>query len=258
MIEATALAPLATKKELVVNLATKDPFMRIAEIAAIAGTTQRYVRTILCEARLSLTQMRRNYARTMERRLHIDVQMPHAAAGLAETLAQQGSEVGVHHPHLTKVVDAELAQLLERPADEPLLCLSRTRCVEGQPFFLSRVVTPDHLILREELLAADKPLRQILGLEVHGQTEFVDRSLEVIRADKFCAACLGLPEGAPLLKSGNVIVTNGRRVGVEFNYFDAFRVRFVFSGLSEYALRIQEKPAHSGEIGRRMSDLDMR
>lgn len=215
--------------------------MSIAEIAATAGTTPRYVRTILCEARLSLAQLRRDYARTMEKRLNVDVQMPDAATGLTQALAQSGNPASVHYPRITKLVDAELAVLLRQPAYEPLLSISRTRFVAGKPFFLSQIITPDHLVLRAELLATEKPLRQILGLEVAGHTEFVDRSLEVVNADAFAAASLGLCAGAPLLKSGNVIVTDGQMVGVEFNYFNAYRVRFVLNGTSEYSLRIQEK-----------------
>lgn len=56
-----------TKKEYIIRLAKKDPFLKIEEIAEIAQTTQRYVRTILSEASLSLMNLREEYARKMEK-----------------------------------------------------------------------------------------------------------------------------------------------------------------------------------------------
>lgn len=56
-----------TKKEYIIRLAKKDPFLKIEEIAEIAQTTQRYVRTILSEANLSLMNLREEYARKMEK-----------------------------------------------------------------------------------------------------------------------------------------------------------------------------------------------
>ncbi len=56
-----------TKKEYIIRLAKEDPFLKIEEIAEIAQTTQRYVRTILSEANLSLMNLREEYARKMEK-----------------------------------------------------------------------------------------------------------------------------------------------------------------------------------------------
>ncbi len=55
-----------TKKELILENARKDPFLKIETIARKAGTTPRYVRTILSEANLSLMNLRKEYARKME------------------------------------------------------------------------------------------------------------------------------------------------------------------------------------------------
>lgn len=230
----------ATKKEHIVELATSDPFMQIAEIAAAADTTPRYVRTILSEARLSLSQLRRDYARMMERRLKVRVELPHATQGLAGVLARTGAKTALCHPRVSHIVDCAVSKALLLSPGEPLLCVSRSRSVDGSPFFLSQVITPNHIVLGEGFLTSDQPLRRILGLEVPGETQFVDRSLEVVKADNCTAESLALREGSPVLKCGNVIVTRGKRVGIEFNYFDAFRVRlFVESG--DYSLKIVEK-----------------
>lgn len=56
-----------TKKEFIIRVAKSDPFLKIEEIAEQAKTTQRYVRTILSEANLSLMNLREEYARKMEK-----------------------------------------------------------------------------------------------------------------------------------------------------------------------------------------------
>ncbi|MGM0472227.1 MAG: hypothetical protein ACQEQI_08105 [Bacillota bacterium] len=54
------------KKEKVVCLAKYDPFLKVEELATKVGTTPHYVRTVLSEAELSLTKLRREYAKKME------------------------------------------------------------------------------------------------------------------------------------------------------------------------------------------------
>lgn len=56
-----------TKKDYIIRLAQDDPFLKIEEIAVMANTTTRYVRTILSEANLSLMDLREEYARKMEK-----------------------------------------------------------------------------------------------------------------------------------------------------------------------------------------------
>lgn len=238
-------APALTKKERILTLAQRDPFLRVEEIAAKAETTPRYVRTILSEARISLMQLRRHYARTMERQLGVNVTVDRGGQGLADALSLAGNQVGVRELRVIKVVDPALAGILEVRPDEPLLKVSRVRVVNQRPFFMSEVITHKNLLVGEDMLSSEKPLRQLLGLEMAGETIFVDRSLEVEPAPLAVAASLDLDEGDPVIKSGNVIVTRGERVGIEFNYFDAYRVRFVFAGASEYTLKIEEKVSSS-------------
>lgn len=230
-----------TKKEQILHLAQKDPFLRVEEIAARAETTPRYVRTILSEAKLSLTALRRRYARTMEQRLGINVTVDRSGRGLADALSLAGNQVGVRSLQVEQVVMPSLAEALQIDPGEPLLKVSRVRLVNNRPFFVNEVVTHKSLTVNEDAVSSEKPLRQLLGLEAPGETEFVDRSLEVERATPYVAAALGIPVGEPVIKSGNVILTRGERVGMEFNYFDAYRVRFVLAGVSEYTLKIVEK-----------------
>lgn len=55
-----------TKKEIIIENAYRDPFLKIEDLAELANTTSKYVRTILSEANLSLMELRKDYARSIE------------------------------------------------------------------------------------------------------------------------------------------------------------------------------------------------
>src|SRR5690554_2072979 len=56
-------------KERIISVTRGDPFLTVEQIAKKSKTTPQYVRTTLSEARLSLANLRRDYARQMERKL---------------------------------------------------------------------------------------------------------------------------------------------------------------------------------------------
>lgn len=234
---------LETKKDIILGLARRDPFLTIEEIAKQADTTPRYVRTILSEARLSLMELRKEYARTMQRRLGVDVTVRDANVGLTDALTSSGRHVGVNQLGVVKTVNPELAKTLGVPATEPLLVLTRLRLVDKRPFFVNQVVTNQVLTVDIDVMESTLPLRQALGLEIPGRTEFHDRSVEVIPADDAIAESLAIQPGSPVIQSGNLIVTDGEPVGVEYNYFDAYRVRFVMTNAADYSLQVIEKLA---------------
>ena len=55
-----------TKKEIILENAYRDPFLKIEDLAKKADTTSRYVRTILSESDVSLMKLRKDYARKIE------------------------------------------------------------------------------------------------------------------------------------------------------------------------------------------------
>ena len=230
-----------TKKEQILNLARQDPFLKVEEIAARVETTPRYVRTILSEAKISLMQLRRNYARRMERRLGIDVGLKGDGPGLASTFDTAGECLSVNEIRIHKVHRPEWANLLKVASDEPLLMVSRVHKVNGQPVFASQVVTTGDLSLSEELLRSDIPLRELLGLAEPDAMESWERSLEVEPADPYIAASLGVPPAEPVMRSGNLIITQGQPVGLEFKVFPAYGVRFVLVGDGEHELKVVDK-----------------
>ncbi len=230
-----------TKKEQILHLAQKDPFLKIEEIAVSAETTPRYVRTILSEARISLMHLRRAYARNMEKRLGIDITVEKSTDRLTEALVNAGNTVGANQFSVLKFTNPQMARMLDAPEDELLLKVSRCRVVNGRPFFLTEVITHLNLLVGEVIADTEKPLRQALGLEIQGSTRFLDRSIEVEPADEQVAAMLGLRPGQPVLRTGNIIETRGRKVGVEYNILDAYRVKLVFPGEADYRLQLVEK-----------------
>ncbi|MBO8127006.1 MAG: hypothetical protein H0Z38_07200 [Firmicutes bacterium] len=202
-------------------------------------TTPRYVRTILSEAGISLTDLRRSYARKMEKRLGINVTVPKHREGLTDVLIQAGNRVNGAGIAVYKVVDAEAAKLLGVSPKEPLLKIVRGRVVNGKPFYVTEVITHLNLVVNEAALQGEAPLRIILGLEKES-TVFRERSFQVTKADPMVAAILGIEPGSPVIRAGNVIETDGVVVGLEYNIFEAFRVKFVFRDDADYKLQLIE------------------
>lgn len=229
------------KKDEIVRLAMADPFMSVDEIAVKVGTTPRYVRTILSEAGLSLLALRRRYARQMEERLGLDVRVARGGQGLARALRETGSRLETSGLRVAQVRDPEIAVWLDVDPETPLLEVSRVRTVDGRPFYVNQVVTRRELTVHELVPAEDTPLREALGFHVAGEASLAERTLDVIPASKYLAQSLHVEPGTPVLRSGNVIRVGSQRVAVEFNYFDATRVRLVLEGVPDYALRIVER-----------------
>ncbi|NLA58169.1 MAG: UTRA domain-containing protein [Firmicutes bacterium] len=231
---------IRTKKDQILNIARQDPFLKVEEIAAKVETTPRYVRTILSEAKVSLMQLRRSYARRMEERLGIDTGGEGRGHGGASVAVSSRTGRDVNEIRVRKVKQPQWAKRLKVPDDEPLLMVTRVQDVAGEPVFISQVVTTGDLSLSEESLHQGSPLRELLGLMQPEVTEFRERSLEVEPADPDTAAHLGIPRGEPVLRSGRLIVTRGQPVGLEFNIFPAYAVRLVL-GEGDDELQVVDK-----------------
>jgi hypothetical protein len=230
-----------TKKDKILNIARQDPFLKVEEIAAKVGTTPRYVRTILSEAKISLMQLRRSYARRMEERLGIDAGSEGRGAAGAPAVVRGIRGLDVNEIRVCKVKQPEWAKQLRVPDDESLLMVTRVRATDGEPVFVNQVVTTGDLSLSEGSLHQGNPLRELLGLVHPEATEFRERVLEVEPADPDIAANLHLSPGEPVLRLGRLIVTVGQPVGLEFNIFPAYAVRFVLVGEGDYEVQMVAK-----------------
>ena len=121
-----------TKKDKILNIARQDPFLKVEEIAAKVGTTPRYVRTILSDAKISLMQLRRSYARRMEERLGIDAGSEGRGAAGAPAVVRGIRGLDVNEIRVCKVKQPEWAKQLRVPDDESLLMVTRVRATDGE------------------------------------------------------------------------------------------------------------------------------
>lgn len=211
-----------TKKELIVELARRDPFLRIDEIAARADTTPRYVRTILSEARVSLMKLRRNYARLMEQKLEHAASLSEVKSdrSVVSTRAQAGSSGEALS--VSRIVHPSYAHHLGVPFDTPLLVVSQ-RQLRGQVRFADQVILPGEFKLSLPKSSETRTLREIVGVaDLDGTSQ--ERFLLVEPADIYTADLLDVQEGVPVLRSGAVLTKDGRKVALELTVFSAYAV----------------------------------
>ncbi|HEX6972266.1 MAG TPA: hypothetical protein VF234_08605 [Limnochordia bacterium] len=206
-----------TKKHQIVALARRDPFLRIGEIAERAGTTPRYVRTILSEAGVSLMALRRYYARAMERRL--DDRRPPVQWPPAEWPA---GPISVAHSR-----EARWAAVFGTDPAEPLIGVSRVRYHMGRPALVERLLTAEAVQLPPSA-SAREPLRTLL--RDAGDASPSEWSLEIVPAEPPWAEVLGLESGAPLA-CWIALIGGGRKPqAVEAYLVGAYALRWVWPG----------------------------
>lgn len=237
-----------SKKERVVRLARMDPFLSVDEIARLVGTTSRYVRTTLSEAGITLTDLRRRFAEDMKRRLadpkrHDDgpappVHDPHE-------LKPEGQEAETGCIRVAQLVDAEAAALLGLASDAPLLEICRVRMTNGQPLYVNQLLTTERLTVSERLLVEEGPMYKLLDRVSSGAASPVldRRIVDIVPAGAFFAESLHVKPGHPLLRSGTLVTAapGNLPIAVEFNYFDAMRVRLELETAPRRALRVIER-----------------
>ncbi len=190
-----------SKKAKVLRLARTDPFLSVDEIARAVGTTSRYVRTSLSEAGLTLTELRRRFARDLRRRMSAADSSDDGVA-VRTRLARPPTEPHRRVPsspsetrlRVAQRIDADLAALLGEAPEAPLLEISRVRWSEGQPLYVNQLVTNQYVTVSEELLASDDPLHNLMGGE-NGSWEptVVKRTVDIVPAAEFIAESLRLP-----------------------------------------------------------------
>lgn len=212
------LARADTKRSQIVALARRDPFLRIEEIARRAETTPRYVRTVLSEERLSLMDLRRHYARSMERRL--EGERPPSAVAWPPLDWPAGPLL------VARSREPEWAPCLATDAAEPLLGVSRVRFGAGRPILIERLVTAEPVSL-VAALAAGEPLRALLrtGGPPPDPCEW---SFDIVPADSPWADHLGLAPGGPLARW--VAIVGRPPVAIEMYLLDAYAVRWLANG----------------------------
>lgn len=213
-----------TKKHRVLQEAQRDPFLTVVEIATLASTTPKYVRTVLSEAGLSLAALRKAYAqRARASRAGHD-----QASWTGFDPAGSFSLVGEHVVHgklmLSKRPDPSVAIRLKADPDSPLLLVDRWAHVAGEPVFLNRIFTPHHVALDPAEVASGQPLRHALGLD-EGALRCSEPSVQLgAEPEPEIAAAFGTALNQPLLQWSHIVSDRRGPRGWEVFFFDAERV----------------------------------
>lgn len=191
-----------TIKARVISAVRSDPFLSIDEIASKVETTPRYVRTILSEAKISLLQLRKEYAKKMEKQLH-----PTTKQTDNERRYQSGLEI-------TKIRDPQIAKLLNQNSDSQLLQVSRMD-KKRHILIYHEIITYLDLHLSGE----DGSLRQLLS---QGQNELDlvqgESWVEVVTDKSNLSKLLIGNENQPLLKVNFLLYQEELPVAVEIQW----------------------------------------
>ncbi|NLJ80088.1 MAG: hypothetical protein GX335_03575 [Firmicutes bacterium] len=202
-------------KEKVIEIAQSDPFLSIETIAQSAGTTARYVRTILSEADLSLTAMRKNYARNLERRL-------------GQELAARDFPVE-KDLQIKRVKARDYSHLMDFSGKKELFQISHFSREKGLESYI-QILTAEEVTLGSEYSG----LRELLSGP--GRQLRVGRQwAEVVSAGFQLAEAFGLARGAQLLRLSTILHKEEKPVALELRWF-------ALEGL------VLQWPAQKGEV----------
>lgn len=213
-----------TKKSLVIAEARRDPFLTVDEIARRVGTTPRYVRTTLSEARLSLAQLRKAYARRIDALADGGEERRTSTFAPFERLQALGGDVRSGEIAVRRERDPEAALHCGVAFDTTLLIASRWIRVDGEPLVYNELCTVHPLALRTDASDLLQPLAKVLGLAGDGG-QAAAHWLEAARADRAGAFEGRQPTGKPLLVIRELWADGGRPVGLESYWLDGERLR---------------------------------
>ncbi len=190
-----------TIKAKVLQTARRDPFLSIDEIAAIVRTTPRYVRTILSESQVSLMQLRKSYAKTMEKKL--------------TPLKQVTAPVTSFDPQLKlgKVKDPVIARLLAVDPNSELLQISRLQHVKDIAAFVQLTT-----YAQIRLTSLEGSLRQLVAHAGDGELEQKELWVEVVTNESELSQLLTTNDQQPLLKLCYLLYNDGIAVAVETHW----------------------------------------
>ncbi|HOB09382.1 MAG: hypothetical protein WAP20_08395 [Limnochordia bacterium] len=189
-----------TIKARVIKVVQSDPFLSIEEIAAQVRTTPRYVRTILSEANLSLTQMRKQYAKHMEHQLY-------------QRRRQAPVQVIDPHIRLVKTKDPAIAELLGLDPESELLCVSKLHHLDNTPCFCQLTTCLEIEVGVDDL---GGPLRHVLtSAKTVKQIQLRQSWVEVAADQPAISRLLLHRDDQPLLKLSYLLADGERPIAVE-------------------------------------------
>ncbi len=187
-------------KAQVIALATKDPFLTVEELAQIVGTTNRYVRTILSEADLSLDLMRRNYARILEKRLGEQREViPLPAEGELQIKKIPGSEISEHVGEWSKQEIFQASAFFKT----------------GDQIRYEQLITPERIDLKSHYSG----LRELLPSESSASLVVNEQKAEILWAPDNLSSALGCIHSSQVFKLTTVLHSSGLPHAIEICWF---------------------------------------
>lgn len=183
----------------VIALARRDPFLTVKDLAQEAGTTTRYVRTILSEVGLSLNEMRKEYAKRLERGIGAEhkTEPPRVEQELRITKVA-GEKIS---PQVESWLELELFQASVLQTSGPLLSYVQ-------------LITPQRLTVQTGYVG----LRELLPAFSLGDLETGRQKAEVVQAPEALAQVLGLPKFSQVLKLTTLLHKAGEPVALEVRW----------------------------------------
>ncbi|GAB6099249.1 hypothetical protein JCM16358_11280 [Halanaerocella petrolearia] len=202
-----------TKKERVIYLAKRDPFLKVERIAELAETSSHYVRTVLSEANLSLTKLRKEYAENKRR-------LDKEKFFLKELLNIE-----------------ELDDLtLELELDEALIDDNYNYLKNSSDYQLAKTMLFQYdnqpSLLNTRLLTTKNSQGSLFQFQIRDDVEFRPTEFSISKASQSLSDLLGVSKGYPLLILKKEIVIDNEMSGVDIVYCNADKLQLVLEGES--------------------------
>lgn len=227
-----------TKKDYIIRLAKKDPFLKIEEIAQLVVTTPRYVRTILSEANLSLMNLREEYARKLgkgsDSRLVLSLKNPFNLVRLHNKGTGPAFTFGPPQP-----LEDEGGKYYWNPEQEQLFKYYQYTYFHGQIFGIIIFV------MRKELNAEELQVRdaifRVADLTVE-ETRLSNPEIQIGRVKNLLGAKIQqdaeFASDDILLEIKTLVNTKDRVFGEETFYFPGEDVTFTIPGFFSPVLEL--------------------
>lgn len=223
-----------TKKEIIIENAYQDPFLKIEDLAQKADTTSRYVRTILSESNLSLMKLRKNYAKKIENNkynlndrlllnylMKIPFQSRENVLSTGELLLNNSSDISGISDQIQRFFSYYSYKYLVKKK-----CWGLSTVFLENKYF---EVVEDSLSINELLALLNKEI-STNNLSISNIEIVVDLSTEQI------SKLLEMSNLCPILRIKQKISINSSDVAVIVAYFNARNISFSFSYKGDFSI----------------------
>lgn len=216
-----------SKKDVIIENAYLDPFFKIEELARMAGTTSKYVRTILSESKISLMELRKEYARKIEDREYNPLERMVLSCFLKTPFLSVENIEEVDELLLNNSQDInDIADYIqERFYYRSYKYMYRNRCWALATVFLDNFIfssdkellsMPELIEMMNRIISAKRADLSSIEFTVDLSTEQLGKHLKI---NNFC----------PVLRLKQMLSSNGDIAALVLIYFNARQISFSLS-----------------------------